>query len=89
MVPRHIVTQGYNVLGQIVTKRSNIGTVLNFDLCDLQKVGQIKNLGIMLCILIRCPNDNNLEMIQPLALCLFSKMAAWRPYLKSDQGEIR
>jgi hypothetical protein len=29
---------------------------LNVDLCDLQKVGQIKNLGIMSCILIniRC-----------------------------------
>jgi hypothetical protein len=30
-------------------KRANIGAVLNFDLCYLQfqKVGQIKNLGIM------------------------------------------
>jgi hypothetical protein len=42
------------------------GDVLNFNLCDLQKVGQIKNLGIMPCILIRCPYDKNLEMIQPL-----------------------
>jgi hypothetical protein len=25
-------------------KCAHIGTVLNFDLCDLQKVGQIKNL---------------------------------------------
>jgi hypothetical protein len=32
-------------------KRAYIGDVLNFDLCDLQKVGQIKNLGIMSCIL--------------------------------------
>jgi hypothetical protein len=24
-------------------KRANIGAVLNFDRCDLQKVGQIKN----------------------------------------------
>jgi hypothetical protein len=39
-------TQGY-VLGQIVMKRANIGVVLNFDLCDLQKVDQIKNPGIM------------------------------------------
>jgi hypothetical protein len=47
-------------------KCAHIGAVLNFDLGDLQKVGQIKNLGVMSCILIRCPNDKNLEMIQPL-----------------------
>jgi hypothetical protein len=47
-------------------KDANIGTVLNFNVCDLQKVGQTKNLGIMPCILIRCPYDKNLEMIQPL-----------------------
>jgi hypothetical protein len=34
-------------------KRANFGAVLNFDLCDLQKVGQIKNPGIMSGILIR------------------------------------
>jgi hypothetical protein len=28
-------------------KHANIGSVLNFDLRDLQKVGQIKNPGIM------------------------------------------
>jgi hypothetical protein len=39
-------------------KHANIGAVLNFDLCDLQKVGQIKNPG--------CTYDKNLEMIQPL-----------------------
>jgi hypothetical protein len=32
-------TQGSNVLGQIVMKRANIGAVLNFDPCDLQKPG--------------------------------------------------
>jgi hypothetical protein len=32
-------------------KRANIGAVLNFDLSHLQKVGQIKNQGIMSCIL--------------------------------------
>jgi hypothetical protein len=42
-------------------KRTNSGAVLNFDLCDLQKVGQIKNPGN-----ISCTNDKNLEMIQPL-----------------------
>jgi hypothetical protein len=47
-------------------KHTNIGTVLNFDLCDLQKVGEIRNPGIMTCILIRCIYDKNLEMIQPL-----------------------
>jgi hypothetical protein len=47
-------------------KRAHIGGVLNFDLCDLQKGGQIKNLGIMSPILIRCTYDKNLEMIQPL-----------------------
>jgi hypothetical protein len=62
MVPRYMFTQGYNVLGQIVMKHAHIGAVLNFDVCDLQKVGQIKNPGIMSCILIRC---NTLEMIQP------------------------
>jgi hypothetical protein len=46
-------------------KRANIGAVLNFDLCDLQKVGQIKNPG-MSCIRIRCTHDKNLEMIQSL-----------------------
>jgi hypothetical protein len=47
-------------------KRAHIGDHLNFDLCDLQKVGQIKNLGIMSCTLIRYTYDQNLEMIQPL-----------------------
>jgi hypothetical protein len=47
-------------------KRANIGSDLNFDLCNLQKVGQIKNTGILSCILIRCTYDKNLEMIQPL-----------------------
>jgi hypothetical protein len=61
-----MITQGWNVPGQIVMKRANIGTVLNFDLCDLQKVGKIKNPGIMSCIVIRCTYDQNLEMIQPL-----------------------
>jgi hypothetical protein len=45
-------------------KPAHIGAVLN--LCDLQKVGQIKNPGIMSCILIRCTYDKNLEMIQAL-----------------------
>jgi hypothetical protein len=31
-------------------KHAHIGEVLNFDLYDLQKVGQIKNLGIMPCM---------------------------------------
>jgi hypothetical protein len=44
-------------------KRANIGAILNFDLCDLQKVGQIKNTDIMSCILISCTYDKNLEMI--------------------------
>jgi hypothetical protein len=44
-------------------KRAHIGTVLNFDLCDLQKGAKIKTLGIMSCILIRRPYDTNLEMI--------------------------
>jgi hypothetical protein len=44
-------------------KRTNSNAILNF---DLQKVGQIKNLGIMSCILIRCTYDKTLEMIQPL-----------------------
>jgi hypothetical protein len=48
-------------------KCANIDAILNFDLCDLEKVGQIKNPGIMSCILIRCTNDKKLEMIQPLA----------------------
>jgi hypothetical protein len=43
-------------------KRAYIGDILNFDLCDLQKAGQIKNLGIMSCILIRCPYDINVEI---------------------------
>jgi hypothetical protein len=47
-------------------KRANIGAVLNLDFFDLQKVGQIKNPGIMSCILIRCTHDKNLELIKPL-----------------------
>jgi hypothetical protein len=47
-------------------KHGHIGAVLNFDLCDLQKVRQIKNPDIMSCILIRCTYDKNLEMIHPL-----------------------
>jgi hypothetical protein len=47
-------------------KRANIGAVLNLDLCNRQKVLQIKNHGIMSCILIRYTYDKNLEMIQPL-----------------------
>jgi hypothetical protein len=47
-------------------KCANIGAVLNFALGDLQKVGQIKDPGIMSCIRIRCTYDKNLEMIQPL-----------------------
>jgi hypothetical protein len=47
-------------------KRAHIGDVLNFDLCDLQKVGQIKNPDIMSCMLIRCTHDKKLEIIQPL-----------------------
>jgi hypothetical protein len=38
-------------------KRAHIGAVLNFDLCDLQKVGQIKT---------RVSCHVSLEMIQPL-----------------------
>jgi hypothetical protein len=45
-------------------KRAHVGAVLNFDLCVLQKVSQIKNPGIMSCI--RCAYDKNLEMIQPV-----------------------
>jgi hypothetical protein len=33
MVPSYMFSQGYNVLGQIETKRAN-GAVLNFDLRD-------------------------------------------------------
>jgi hypothetical protein len=46
MVPRYMFIQSLNALGQIVMKRANIGAILN---CDLQKVGQIKNPGIMSC----------------------------------------
>jgi hypothetical protein len=47
-------------------KRAHIGAVLNFDLCNLQNAGQIKNLDNMSYILIRYTHDKNLEMIQPL-----------------------
>jgi hypothetical protein len=68
----------------MVMKCAHIGAVLNFDLCDLQKVGQIKNPGIMSCILIRCTYDKNLEIIQPLVQ---EENHRW-PYLKSDQAKI-
>jgi hypothetical protein len=41
-------------------KRANIGAVLNFDLCDLPNVRQIKNPGSMSCIIIRYTYDKNL-----------------------------
>jgi hypothetical protein len=72
-------------------KRANIGAVLNFDLSDLQKIGQIKNQGIMSCILdlpmIKC-GDYPAISSGVIALCCFFKMATWRPYLKSDRAEI-
>jgi hypothetical protein len=40
-------------------KRAHICAVLYLDLCDLQKVGQIKNPGIMSCILIKYPNQES------------------------------
>jgi hypothetical protein len=58
-------------------KGAHIGDVLNFDLCDLQRVGQIKNLGIRSCILIRCPYYKKLGDDPVIAHCWFSKMAAW------------
>jgi hypothetical protein len=56
-------------------KRAHINDVLNFDL------GQIKNLDIMSCILIRCTYDKNLEMIQPLVqqLLHFLCFRLWPP----------
>jgi hypothetical protein len=58
------------------------GDILNFDLCS-SKVGQIKNLGITSCILIKYNHDKNLELIQPLVqeystYGWFSKMATLR-----------
>jgi hypothetical protein len=58
-------------------KHAHIGAVLNFYLCDLQKVGQIKNLDIMSCILIRCTYDKNLEMIQPLVMLVQEYKILW------------
>jgi hypothetical protein len=47
-------------------KRAHIGAVLTLT-SQPSKVGQIKNPGIMSCILIRyITNDKNLEVIQPL-----------------------
>jgi hypothetical protein len=51
-------------------KHANIGAILNFDLCDLQKVLQIKKPGIISCILIRCTYDKNWEMIHS-TFCVF------------------
>jgi hypothetical protein len=69
-------------------KRAHIGAVLNFDLCDLQKVGKIKNSGNMSCILIRCTYDKNLEMIQPLVqeLALFVFVA--KPRIRLDRNLV-
>jgi hypothetical protein len=35
------------------------------------------NMGIMACILIRCTNDKNLEMIQPLVEELQNFLCFW------------
>jgi hypothetical protein len=67
-------------------KCANIGAVLNFDLCDLQKGGQIKNPGIMSCILIRCTYDKTLEMIQPLVVFQDGRLEA---IFETDRAEIR
>jgi hypothetical protein len=52
-----------------------------FELSPLRpsKVGQIKNLGIMSCILIRCTYDKNLEMIQPLVHTGVYHFVGWTP----------
>jgi hypothetical protein len=56
--------------------RAHIGNVLNFDLCDLQKVGQIKNPGIISCTLIRCTYDPVISS-GVIALFVFSVLALW------------
>jgi hypothetical protein len=84
MVPRYMFTQG-NVLGQIVIKRAHIGDVLNFD--DHQKVGQIKNPGIMSCILIRCefllPSGTCVQSFGSIALAVAKRAL---PLLTDDYG---
>jgi hypothetical protein len=55
-------------------KRANIGAILNF---DLQKVSQIKTLGIMSYILIRYPHDKNLEIIQPISSGVIALFVFW------------
>jgi hypothetical protein len=59
-------------------KHTNIDTAFNFDLCDLQKVGKIKNPGFTTCILIRCTlfgDDPAITSSRIIAHCWFSKMA--------------
>jgi hypothetical protein len=34
------------------------------------------------------PIGTYVQRFEPIALSWFSKMAAWRPYLKSDRAEI-
>jgi hypothetical protein len=55
------------------------------------KVGQIRNPGIMSCILTRCTNDKNLEMIQPLVQD-FLRFRFWplvaKPRIRSDRNTV-
>jgi hypothetical protein len=75
--------------------RAVVGDVLSFDLCHLQKVGQIKNPGIMSCILIRCSCDKNLEMIQRVVQELYSTFSDfgfgpwWSNQLLMDDDDVR
>jgi len=53
--------QGLVILGQIAReKRATLVIFFNSDLCDLAKIGQIKNLGFISCMVIRCTYNKNL-----------------------------
>jgi hypothetical protein len=47
-------------------KCANNGAILNFDLSDLQKYVKSKTQVLCHVSLLDIPNDQNLEMIQPL-----------------------
>jgi hypothetical protein len=91
MVPRYMSTQGWNVLGQIVTKRANTVPLWIWPMWP-SKVGQIKNPGIMSCILnTRYTSDKNLRMIQSFVqeLALYVFLAPWWPSQRTETWSVR
>jgi hypothetical protein len=67
-------------------KRAHIIDVLNFDLCDLQKVGQSKTWVSFHVSLLYVPMIKICSGV--IALFVFSVLATWWPNQQSDWTKI-